>query len=197
MQIPLGPFRCCSVALLTMLTIVLAACGSDSAPDAGERIVVPTPVPGAAFASAHLDADGDGFFVYAELEQAVESTVSSYDWPEAHQPTASDILERFTGGSSMDGHGFGIGLEHKLISSWHQCAWYRSWLDAVKASDTFTQAMALAVMTEVVPFSPVNSSSAQEFELNIARQAALGDPSLVQRHVDLSCGMTFPPHASP
>ena len=92
----------------------------------------------------------------------------------------------------MDGHGFGVELEHTLISSLHTCAWYMAWLDAVRVGDTAVQEAILTVMTEVIPFSPIYHLTVQEASLSIAHQAAPGDPSLVQRHVDLNCGMAFP-----
>lgn len=129
----------------------------------------------------------DGFYSASEFRQAVRATFPEYRWPPGYTTTADAILERFSGGRSMEGEGFQVGLEHTVIDTWHGCAWYMTWLDAFRNGDSAQQADALQVMTDILPNSSTLDPSAKEFLLEIAEKAALGDPSLVVQQVEGNC----------
>ncbi len=173
--------------------LMLAACGGDDGgdPDApSDRPTLPPETPVGESINNNADFDGDGYLVESELRQAVRATFGEYRWPDGYTTTADKILEetyRYATDAEREGSRSQVGMEHTLIGSWHICAWHMAWLDAWQVGDSELEAEALVVMTNVLPENPSFGESTRDALREIAENAALGDPSLVQRDVSVNC----------
>ena len=147
---------------------------------------------------SNFDADGDGYLSWSELGQAVAATIGDYEWPPNYRVTADLMLDYFSAGQSMEENRFEVDYENTLISGYHQCAWEQTWLDARAAGDDALEAKALDIMTNVVP-NDISVTEMRDFLINMAQKAALGDPSLIIRDLELNCaGLPFvTPPATP
>jgi hypothetical protein len=194
--------RLAEILAMVTLVLLLMACGGESddeAPDPGDvtpsdsqpTLTAETPGTQSGESGADFDADGDGYYVESELRRAIRMTFGEYDWPDDYTTTADAILEetyRYATDEQREGSLSQVGMEHTLIGGWHECAWYMTWLDAFQSGDSVAQAEALRVMTEILPNNPsLGDGGGVEVLSGIAETAALGDPSLVQRTVGLSC----------
>ncbi|MDQ3547257.1 MAG: hypothetical protein M3439_00415 [Chloroflexota bacterium] len=193
--------RLAEILAMVTLVLLLMACGGESddeAPDPGDvtpsdsqpTLTAETPGTQSGESGADFDADGDGYYVESELRRAIRMTFGEYDWPDDYTTTADAILEetyRYATDEQREGSPSQVGMEHTLIGGWHECAWYMTWLDAFQSGVNVAQAEALQVMTNVFSENPSHHESTRDALGEIAQAAALGAPSLVQRHVGLRC----------
>src|SRR5665811_396887 len=107
------------LAAMAMLVLLLMACGGESDDETADlspsddRPTLPAESAERTIDdNAELDADGDGIFNASEFRQAVRSAFPGYRWPPNYTPTADAILGYFSGGRSMEGNGFKLGVEH-------------------------------------------------------------------------------------
>lgn len=135
--------------------------------------------------------DGVEYLTVRGAEQDVYRVFGEYQWPDGYTPTPGEIVDHFSGGEDHEEREqeglFTPGIGHGLVGNWHSCAWYMTWLDAYQSGDSELQEEALDVMANILPYQTSNTASAREHDEEIARRAALGDPSLVAQQVQGRC----------
>lgn len=129
-----------------------------------------------------------------QFRAALECAVKDFRWPPGRYPDIEWIMDAEEG--SPYEWNYQIGLEHTQLGGINQCAWYVTWLEAWKAGNEELQEEALAYMTDVIPNfeelvsgypSDGRSGGTIQRDKEIAAAAALGDPSKVQYHLDVTC----------
>lgn len=158
------------------------AVAEESAVRAVSTDLRPTPQPTIAIESS-FDRDGDGFYTFDDLEQAVNELFPTYEWPENYQITPVLMLKGFA--QNPDDR-WEEGYEFTLVGLYHVCAWDRAWLDAYREGNTALMEESLYQLQDVALENPVftyiREPLGQMFE-----RASLGDPTLIQQYVDNSC----------
>jgi hypothetical protein len=178
-------------ALLTAVLLLVACGGEDtddetvktSPPSALSTAPAGSPDAEAFDDSAEFDADGDDFLTVDEHLLAVRAAFDDYRWPDGYTPTVETMTRSLE--NAQPGDLFQVGLEHTMIESWQECAWYRAWLDAFQRGDAVGQEDALQVMTDELP--GYRDAAGAEILTDVAQSAALDDPSLVMQRVEGRC----------
>jgi hypothetical protein len=134
---------------------------------------------------SNFDADEDGFYTFEELEQAVAALYPSYQWPDNYQVDPNTLLSGFAAFKDQ-GARFQAGSEYTVIGMRHQCAWEMAWLDGYREGDTALMDESLNQLRTVALENPMFIYIRDDLE-NMIQRAELGDPALMQRHVDANC----------
>lgn len=132
-----------------------------------------------------FDADGDGFYTFDDLERAVNHLFPSYEWPENYQVTPEHMLSGFAP-MAEQGARWQVQYEYTLVGLYHVCAWEHAWLDAFREGNTESMDESVYQLLNVAVANPVFIHLRDGIEERTNR-ALLGDPALIQRHVDNSC----------
>lgn len=138
---------------------------------------------------SEFDSDGDGWFTYEELEQAIASSLPDYTFPENYQTSVESIMKQWEqykqGGAEWQSR-----MHITTLSMYHMCAWELAWLDAFANGNEEAMEESLGQLRSVSLEAPtlqgIRSSMTERFN-----HAGLGDPSLIQQHVDSSCLMEW------
>lgn len=134
-----------------------------------------------------LDADGDGFYTFDELKQAVTQLLPSYDWPEHYQVTPDLMLSDFARMADQ-GATWQIPYEYTLVGLYHQCAWEHAWLDAYRTSDAATMDKSVEQLRTVALENPNMDPTYKNYLERLIDSAELGDPTIIQQGLDGTCG---------
>jgi hypothetical protein len=135
---------------------------------------------------AELDADGDGFFTFEELEQAVMVLYPSYEWPDRYRLDPSTALLGFEQYRNQAPR-FETGMQYAIFDTYHQCAWQLAWLDGFRAGDDALMTESLHQLRTVSLASPTLDPGAREYLDEVYRNAELGDPAMMQQIVTANC----------
>lgn len=149
-----------------------------------------------------FDSNGDGWYAASEYVLAIEALFPRYDWPSAFGMTEELLVMTIFQGKDPgdDPNEYQVGLETTVLRIVNTCAWFSEWLAARSDQNQAREASALDVMVNLLPHLPGaerNSPSSVEAVNNAVAAAQLGDPALVQQHVNANCTMlTFIPGES-
>lgn len=180
--------RTVPLGLMLLVAFLLASCSGDSDDETDNPVPTSAPnlPPSTPVLSATLDADGDGFLVDNEFEQALSLAIDEYQWPAGYGITSNAILEYASGGRNISLDTFQPGLEYDMLSVYNRCAWNMTWLDARRSGDAALETEALDALNNVLPNNPRTQEQSRASLVQAAEKASLGDPSEVQRSVELS-----------
>lgn len=137
-------------------------------------------------ADSQFDSDGDGFYTYNDLKQAVEALLPSYDFPQNYQVTSELLLSGFADYKQGGGQ-WEVQYEYTLIGLRYLCAWGHTWLDAYRDGNTGLMDESLDHFADELQDNPVFNSYRDDIAPFIDK-ARLGDPSGLQQYIDSSCG---------
>lgn len=140
-------------------------------------------------APSQFDADGDGFYTFAEFQQAVAALYPSYEWPDNYQVDPTILLDGYAG-SAERGDRFEVRGEYTIIGMRHTCAWEMAWLDGYREGDEALMAESLRQLRAVALENPLTHSSSLDYLKEIFERAELGDPAMLQQYVDSNCRRT-------
>ena len=123
-----------------------------------------------------------------ELAAELRATESRFYWPAGYDP---DVEAMIAQNAAPENSRFQEGMAYTSLGIYNQCAWYQTWLDAEESGDEATQAEALRVMTDEVPYFPNHSPSPSPFLMKVADSAANGETDMVQQYVTVNCQGMF------
>lgn len=136
-----------------------------------------------------FDSDGDGWLTYEEFERAVGLVLPDYEFPDDYQTSVPFIMQQWDafrdGGAEWQ-----VGLEDTTLNMYHMCAWELTWLDAYSNTDEDLMQESLDQL-RTVPLQAPNLQGIKDSMSERFDRAELGDPTLVQQHVDSSCLMEW------
>jgi len=172
--------------VLTMVTDTGAPITKEvKAPTGPAPTVMPT------FTST-FDADGDGFYTYDELEQAVTQLMATYTWPPNYLVTPELMLRGFQSDPNIHrGQPFQVKYEYTLVGFFHLCDWERTWLDAYRDGDQKLLKASVYQLQTVAPENIVFKENPDHVK-EIGDSAALGNPAPIQNEVDTFCKSGYP-----
>lgn len=130
----------------------------------------------------NLDADGDGFYTFAELEQAVAALYPTYVWPSNYRIDPNAILATF-GQAKARGDVFEVRAEYTLIGVRHNCAWEMTWLDGFRAGDAGLMKQSIDQLLWEAQIDPMMEESYRSYFRGVIKSARLGDPAPMQQAV--------------
>ncbi|MDP9473820.1 MAG: hypothetical protein M3Q71_24700, partial [Chloroflexota bacterium] len=137
-----------------------------------------------------FDADGDGFYVFEEFEQAVAALYPSYQWPANYQVDPTTLLSGYASAGAQ-GALFEVGGEYTIIGSRHQCAWEMAWLDGFREGDEALMEQSLGQLQTVTLDDPMMTDpDSRNYLKTMFQRASLGDPALIQQDVTYNCRRT-------
>lgn len=137
-----------------------------------------------------FDRDGDGYYTYEELEEAVTALMPNYDFPPSYQVTP-DIMMMSMKPFASSGARWRVPMEYTVVNIYHQCAWELTWLDAYRDGNTELMEESLHQLQNVALAGPTIEASLRDWMVEMYDRAALGDPTLIQQDVDSSCQMEW------
>lgn len=133
----------------------------------------------------NFDADGDGFYTFAEFQKAVAALYPSYEWPDNYHVDPKTLLSGYA--PYADQSRFEVGGEYSIIGMRHLCAWEMTWLDAYRDGNTSLMDKSLDQLQTVDLNNPMNDSSTRDYLKQMFQRAELGDPAMIQQYVDGNC----------
>lgn len=164
---------------------IIAATAVSDEPIIREAPTGPAPTEVPISMESDFDTDGDGFYTFDDLERAVNHLFPSYEWPENYQVTPEHMLSGFAP-MAEQGARWQVQYEYTLVGLYHVCAWEHAWLDAFREGNTESMDESVYQLLNVAVANPVFIHLRDGIEERTNR-ALLGDPALIQRHVDNSC----------
>ena len=180
--------------LLVATVFFCVACADESGPNSGRSDPGPPPdslSPAWASDSACIPDAAERTLNSDQFRNALICSVPDFQWPEGKYPDIDWIMGAEEG--SPFTWNYDIGMEHTQLGRINACAWYSTWLDARRAGNTSREQKALTHVADVIPnFEttisgfPPNRRNLQRYD-DLATAALLGDPSPVQRFVELRC----------
>lgn len=158
----------------------------DDEPIARDMPSDPPPTqPTTVAAASSFDSDGDGFYTFDELEQAVTALFTSYDWPQNYQVDLDNLKSDLAAMSGPNDQ-FEAPGEYTIVGLYHVCAWELAWLDAYQEGDARLMEESLDQLRGAALDNPMFVAIQEDLGERFER-AELGDPLLIQQDVDNSC----------
>lgn len=136
-------------------------------------------------AASSFDSDGDGFYTFDELEQAVTALFTSYDWPQNYQVDLDNLTSDIAAMSGPNDQ-FEAPGEYTIVGLYHVCAWEHAWLDAYREGNARLMEESLDQLQGAALDNPMFVAIQEDLRERFER-AELGDPSMIQQDVDNSC----------
>lgn len=153
----------------------------------------PTSAPAPTFGPSSFDSNGDGWYTYEELREAILAVLNTYTWP-PNYPVSAEFIRSAMANPPNGDPLFQVGSEYTALSTFHECGWWQTWLDAKESGDSNLEAQALDQILNVVPTSPTLDPGSAEHLRGIAAKAQLGDATGVISLVEANCqGNNLPP----
>ncbi|SBW28094.1 putative secreted protein [Candidatus Protofrankia californiensis] len=150
------------LAVSLVVLFLAAGCGSSGKPSGGS--------PGF--------YDGPAFVV------AMNKAYATYTWPSDRRPDLQKLIDQNKPGTGQKRQ---AGAERMVLGIINTCAWYLSWNDARQRGDAPAVDKALAVMTNVIPGYTAGSPDNQQYVIDAARKASLGDSTKALNYVSANC----------
>lgn len=185
-----------TMGVVVLSGFVLQGCsfGGDDASPSPTAVVS---VPGEAAETTKPNTDvmelepGESM-TFDQLRTRAEATVDEYTWPPKFTPDLQTQLAGFP--QEFKEGGFEQGFEYAMLSGTNGCAWTLAWVDSRRSGDPVAEAEALDAMTNLLPNNPgvASSPSTLQWLTDMAAEASLGDPTMVNQYVSANCdGLTW------
>lgn len=202
-----------ATGLLPTRSSAQSATAAASEPDSSRSSVTPAPATAASTGQAgtartavagagvptstgtvcRLAGDNRGFADADQFLANLTCVVQEFPWPQGRVADPAWIVAQIPEAANSS---FEVGFEYSIITTYNECAWYTTWLDARRSGDAAVEAQALAVITNVIPNyaaivpnipADLFDASTLRSQQEMAARAALGDPALVQEYVTGAC----------
>lgn len=133
-----------------------------------------------------FDADGDGYYSKAELEEAIRARFPEYEWPEKYNLTPDNII---VNSHIPEDATFEAPGEYAIIGRYHTCSWEVTLLEAARESDQELIDESLYQLVDLGqnknPLS--RDEEGKAFMREMYNSAVLGDPADLQNWVNNNC----------
>lgn len=138
---------------------------------------------------AENSGEDSGFIDVEQLRTEMTCGAEMLTWPEKYRPDTALIdsfIQQLPSADQSARFQYGFGFMN--VAGFNECAWILTWRDAWEAKDTASQEQATYYLLNYVPYpekvapqyGKIYDQAVVDEILDIARKAALDDPSGVQ-----------------